>query len=374
MTPTQIDQQVAQAREAIGSRDERAGAAALLALAPVAAQVPPVQAVDLLERACVFGTPRVVRAAYDAFGEFAYEGWALALALRCANEPVARLLLGRGVDLLGEARPPADCRTELPHEGVFTRFDLTRRSHTIFLTLTEPTVASEVFEPFREGVKEHLAGEAYGAETSLAVTCDLVARLAGEGRFDAVVFDDLLRAALVRASDALSDGGEDAEQTAETCLAFGARMLDQYFMHGQGDETLRLILGNLIVPKVHPRIVTFVCAEAPDVFLERLHALHWLRRDAELVRTAVSHLRPSTPERNGTLLEVLAGAGCVSELRLIAGWQDTFTSENVAAAVQAAATAGHGEAAAWLLGRHPRHRERPTGATGSTDDLAALLL
>ena len=368
-------QLIARAREAITTQDEQA-AAALRDLGPVYAEVAPVEAVDLLERACTLGTLHVVEAAYQAFPEFVYEGWALALALRVANEPVARYLLERGVDLLGDVHPPATYRALLPHEGTFTRFDLTRKSPTLFVNPMDPTVSSEVFEPFRGRANESLVRPAYEAPCDLAATCDLVAQLAQEGCFDPVVFDDLLRAALVRAWHALRHEGERDEQVAETCLAFGKRMLDQYYMRGQGDQYVRQILGSLIVPKVNPRIVAFVCDEAPDVFLDRLHSLNWLQRDVDLVASMAPRLKPGAEEHNATLLSVLASHGRMAELELLAAWDNTLTAQNVDAAMQEASAAGQGEAAAWLLAHHPRRAGTPanTNASDATDALLDLLL
>lgn len=361
-------QLVVQMRAALGRGDEAAAIDVARELGPHYAEVAPTEAVDLLERSCVLGTKPVVEALYQAFPEFVYESWALALALRCANEPVARLLLERGVDLLDSVHQPTTYRALLPHEGTFTRFGLTRQSPTLFLNPMDPTVSTEVFEPFRGRANEHLAGDAYAVPTDLAATCDLVARLAEEGLFDPVVFDDLLRAALVRAWHALRHEREQDEQVAETCLSFGARMLGMYYMRGQGDHYVHLILGNLIVPHVHPRIVEFVCDQAPDVFLERLCALSWLQRDVDLVAQMVPHLAPSTPECNGRLLQVLAADGRMAQLELLAGWPDTLTTGNVDAAMQAASAAGHAEAAAWLLAH------RATDAAAGLDDLSDLLL
>lgn len=369
MTQAEVDKLTARARAALGSGSEAEAIAAFEELAPVYAQVPPVAAVDLLERACTLSTASVVAAAYEAFPEFVYESWALALALRCANEPVARLLLDRGVDLLDSVHQPTTFRALLPHEGTFTRFGLTRQSPTLFLNPMDPTVSTEVFEPFRGRANESLMSPAYEAPTNLAATCQLVATLAREGCFDAVVFDDLLRAALVRAWHALRHEGEHDEEAAETCLAFGTQMLEMYHMRGQGDATVRQILGSLIVPKVHPRIVRFVCDEAPDVFLERLSTLHWLQRDIDLVASLVSHLAPSTEEHNAVLLRVLAAQGRMAELRQLEGWRDTFTRANVDAAIEAASQAGQGEAAAWLLAHAPSH-----AGTTPADDLLDLLL
>ena len=373
MVQQSVEQLTAQARETIVTGDEQASVDALLALAPAYASVAPVQAVDLLERACVFGTARVVSAAYEAFPEFVYESWALALALRCANEPVARLLLDRGVDLLGGVHQPTTYRALLPHEGTFTRFGLTRQSPTLFLNPMDPTVSTEVFEPFRDRANACLATPAYRKDTDLASTCDLVARLASEGCFDAVVFDDLLRAALVRAWHALRHEGQRDEAVAETCLAFASRMLEMYHMRGQSEQSLHRILGSLIVPKVHPRIVEFVCEVAPDVFLERLHELSWLKKEDGLVASMVGHLSPSIEEHNGTLLLLMAKNGRMPQLETMSSWENTLTSRNVDMAMEAASKAGHAEAATWLLARHPRRRNNDLQSTAS-DDLSELLL
>ena len=372
MAQSDTERLVRSAREALGEHDEAAACATFAQLAPLYRDVPPVDAVDLLERSCTLGTLPCVEAAYAAFPEFVYEGWALALALRCAHEPVARYLLGRGVDLLGDVRQPVTFRALLPHEGTFTRFDLTRKSPTLFVNPMDPTVSTEVFEPFRGRANESLARPAYEAPTDLAATCDLVARLAREGCFDPVVYDDLFRAAMVRAWHALRHEGTQDTQAAETCLALGARMLEMRYLRSQEDDSLARILGSLIVPKVHPRIVTFVCDEAPDVFLERLSSLAWLRREDSLVARMVPHLSPSTPERNGVLLRLLAEHNRMAELEQLAAWQDTFTRENVEAAMDAAASAGHAEAAAWLLARLPRGMQAPGDDSGG--DLFDLLL
>ncbi len=370
---------VREARDALAAGSFSRAVTQIGELAPVWKDVSPTEAVDLLERAATFGDASVMQALYESFGEFVYESYALALALRCANEQAARFLLDRGVDLLDNVRPPTMVRALLPNEATFTRFALTRQSPTLFLNPMDPTMSTEVFEPFRGRANEHLAGSAYQSKTDLSATCELVARLASEGCFDAVVFDDLFRAAMVRAWHALRHEGEHDEKSAETCLAFGTRMLEMYHMHGQGDQYMRHILGSLIVPKVHPRIVEFVCDEAPDVFLERLETLKWLQRDVELVAQMVPHLRPDTEQRNGRLLLVLAEAGRMAELELLADWPDTLTTANVDAAMLAASAAGNAQASAWLLAHRPR-----SGMSEATDviqegasdlgDLSDLLL
>lgn len=353
------------ARDALATSTDTEALEALHALKPQLDEVGHVEAVDLLERASTFGRLACVEALYDMFGEFAYSSWALALALRCAQEDVARLLLAKGVDLLGPVTQPTRIRVLVPHEGTFTRFDLTRTSPTLFLNPMDPTVSTEVFEPF--GRPEHLAGHAYAAPTDLARTCGLVARLASEGLFDPLVFDDLFRAAMVKAWHALRHAGSRDQKTAAVCLDLGRHLLGLHRERGMGDKNVELLLGNLIVPKVDPDIVAFVCEEEPGVFLERLAALSWLRDDAELVRAMVGRLAPASQELNGVLLRVLARNGYVRELRMLEGWSDTLTPANLAAAIDEAASAGHAEASAWLLA----HGELPSGASAqaSLDDL-----
>ncbi|MEE1209419.1 MAG: hypothetical protein U0K60_05205, partial [Parafannyhessea umbonata] len=260
----------------------REALAAVLALAPFAEAVSATEAVDLLERASAFGQVDVVDAVWDAFdGDFAYTGWALALALRCACEDAARDLLSRGVDLLGDFRKPRKLCALMPHEGTFTRFDLTRESPTLFLNNMDHTVSTEVFEPFT-GV-EQLAGRPYARKTSVADACACVYSIARDGLFDATVFDDLFRAAVVRAWHALRHPTSRDPQTAEACFDLGRRMLALHRTRGMGDANVELVLGNLVVPRADRAVVGFVCKNAPDVFLGRMMALDWLRADVDLL-------------------------------------------------------------------------------------------
>ena len=119
--------------------------------------------------------------------------------------------------------------------------------------------------------------------------------------------------------------------------------------------------------------MTFVCEHAPEVFLERLGELSWLRRDVDLVAAMVGHLSPGTEEQNGTLLLVLAADGRMAELERLASWERTLTEANVDAALQAASAAGHAESAAWLRAHRPRSMAGNTGA-GGLADLDDLLL
>ncbi|SDB96285.1 VWA-like domain-containing protein [Parafannyhessea umbonata] len=354
------------ARAAICSQPprRREALAAVSALAPFAEAVSATEAVDLLERASAFGQVNVLDAVWDAFdGDFAYTGWALALALRCANEDAARDLLSRGVDLLGDFRKPRKLRALMPHEGTFTRFDLTRESPTLFLNNMDHTVSTEVFEPF--GGVEQLAGKPYARKTSVADACACVFRLAQDGLFDATAFDDLFRAAVVRAWHALRHPTSRDPQTAEACFGLGRRMLALHRERGMGDANVELVLGNLVVPRADRSVIGFVCKNAPDVFLGRMMALDWLRADVDLLRAMVPLLSPGTPAQNAELLRIMAAAGHMPELQTVAAWPHALDPASADAAIQAASAAGHAEAAAWLLARKqgiPAH-----AATGEKD-------
>ncbi len=328
----------------------REALAAVRALASFAEAVSATEAVDLLERASAFGQVDVVDAVWDAFdGDFAYTGWALALALRCACEDAARDLLSRGVDLLGDFRKPRKLRALMPHEGTFTRFDLTRESPTLFLNNMDHTVSTEVFEPFT-GV-EQLAGKPYARKTSVSDACACVYRIARDGLFDATVFDDLFRAAVVRAWHALRHPTSRDPQTAEACFDLGRRMLALHRTRGMGDANVELVLGNLVVPRADRAVVGFVCKNAPDVFLGRMMALDWLRADVDLLRAMVPQLGPGTPAQNAELLRIMAAAGHMQELQTVAAWPHALDPASADAAIKAASAAGHAEAATWLLAR-----------------------
>lgn len=328
----------------------REALAAVRAVAPFAEAVSATEAVDLLERASAFGQVDVVDAVWDAFdGDFAYTGWALALALRCACEDAARDLLSRGVDLLGDFRKPRKLRALMPHEGTFTRFDLTRESPTLFLNNMDHTVSTEVFEPFT-GV-EQLAGKPYARKTSVADACACVYRIARDGLFDATVFDDLFRAAVVRAWHALRHPTSRDPQAAEACFGLGRRMLALHRERGMGDANVELVLGNLVVPRADRSVIGFVCKNAPDVFLGRMMALDWLRADVDLLRAMVPLLSPGTPAQNAELLRIMAAAGHMQELQTVAAWPHALDPASADAAIQAASAAGHAEAATWLLAR-----------------------
>lgn len=374
---TQAERLLVLARRAISSQDAPRLSDALARLASCAkrGEVTAAEVVDLLERAACLGGPDAVSQVWDGFGgDFAYTGWALALALRCAREDNARCLLALGVDLLGGVRRPKVLRALLPHEGAFTRFDLVRESPTLFVNNMDPTVSTEVFEPFNG--KEQLAGAPWAPGTDVAASCRLVARLAEEGLFDPVVFDDLFRAAVVKAWHALRHPREQDRACADACLELGRRMLELHRARGMGDSSMELILGNLVVPKADRRVVAFVCEQAPAVFLGRMATLSWLQDDADLIHDMVPHLSPVGEGANGLLLKLLAKHGFMDSLKAISVWPQTLTGDNLPPAIEAASEAGHAEAAAWLLaqlqqGLRPRKPRRAQAEPHTPIDASA---
>lgn len=325
--------------------------------------------VDLLERACVYGPLPLVQVVYEQLGPFVYRGWALALALRCAREDVARYLLGRGVDLLEDVEVGELYRAIAAHESSLSRFDLTRSSPNLLLNPLEHSVSTEVFAPFSG--TEQLMGSAYATSCDIAATCDLVGRLAGEGAFDSVAFDDLLRAALARAQEVMRDPAGQPDYALEALLGLAREMLGLRRERGLGSDYVDLIMGNLITPQAARGLVAFICEEAPRVFLGRLRSLSWLRARPELVRDMVPHLSPGTTEQNDALLAVLAANGYLDEVRVVASWPDALSSDGLDAAIEAASRGGWAECASWLLARRREaSRDLPEEGLGPLAGLA----
>lgn len=331
-------------------------------------QLTSAERIDLLERSSVFGPLDLVQVVYEQLGPFSYRGWALALALRTAREDVARYLLDQGVDLLEDVQVPELYRAIAAHESSLSRFDLTRSSPNLLLNPLEHTVSTEVFARFSGS--DQLMGSSFATLSDVAATCDLVGRLAEEGRFDSVVFDDLFRAALARAQEVMRRPEGEPDYAVEALLGLARRMLALRRERGLGSDYLDLIMGNLITPTAEEGIVAFVCEEAPRVFLGRLVALSWLRGKADLVRRMVPHLSGGTEEQDRALLCLLAGNGFVDELRQVEAWPGAATRGNLDAAIAEAAGAGRAECASWLLARR---RELDAQAPGDVDDgLGAL--
>lgn len=359
MGTDQVTGVVGMLRRALAKGDTSAVADLAAQLATARGQVSPTGAQDLLERAATFGPIDALDAIWGAFGgDFPLAGWALALALRCANEDVARELLSRGVDLLGPVRRPSYTRGLMPHEGTFTRFALTRESPTLFLNNMDPTVSTAVFEPFRE--TDCLAAPAYATPVDLTATCDLVVRLASEGLFDVTTFDDLLRAAAVRAWHALRHARERDEEAAATCLSCARRLVDLHRRHSLGDRRVDRILGNLVVPRADQALVAFACEVAPEAFLGRLAEADWLQGDVDLVASMVPHLKEGLrdqpaagPDGEGRaeLAVSLAQGGKLPELKEVCSWPAFADTDILQEAMVASSQAGHAEAAAWLLAR-----------------------
>ena len=362
----QVEALVAAARDALDAHDAAASVEALQALAPLSAEIDPVDSVDLLERACCYGMLPAVQAAYDALGPFVFDGWALALSMRCAHEDVARWMVARGVDMLGNVRTTLATRRWLPHEGRFTRFDYTRSAPTLLKNPMDPTVTSEVFNDFKG--TEQLTGGPFLAEFDLAAACACAGRIAHDGVFEDTVYDDLFRAVTIRAWHALRHAASRDEETAAICLELGRSLWSWHRELGYGDERIERIMGDLVVPRADPGIIAFVCESAPDVFLDRLATTSWLREEPKLVRAMVAHLAPGGPAGNAALVELLAANGYMAELRQVGEWPGMLDATTVDHAMEVASAAGHAEVAAWLLSRRTE-----TGAATAASTLDLLL-
>lgn len=361
----QVGELVSAARDALDAHDAPASEAAVRALAPLADETDPVDAVDLLERACAYGFLPVVRAVYEVLGPIVFDAWALALALRCDHEDVARWMLDRGVDLLGDVRTTLSPRRRLPTEGKLTRFDFTRSAPTLLKNPMDPTVTFEAFAEFKG--TEQLAGGPFQAELDLAAACGCVRRIARDGVFEATVYDDLFRSVTIRGWHALRHASSRDEETAATCFELGADLYGWHRELGYGDERIERIMGDLVVPRADPGVIAFVCENAPEVFLDRLATEPWLREEPELVRSMVGLLAPGGPEGNAALVELLAANGYVDELRRVGEWPGMLELGSLDRAMDAASVAGHAEAAAWLLSRRRGLSDQAAPATSTLD-------
>ena len=361
---------------------------ALKDLETVADQLTATQCVDLLERAAAFGDLAVLQRIWKLLAPFAYPSWALALALRCAHEDCARWLLQQGVDLLGEVDASVRKHIEmLPHEEVFTRFALTHSSPTLFLNPMDPTLATEIFVAFNG--KEQLLGALYVQPFDLRRTCDCVYRIACDGLFDNDVFDDIFRACLVRAWHSGRHKNERDDRTADICFDLAQKLLhiraekpsvaaekpsvlgdiaaEKSDRTEKSDRSARIthIMSSMIVPRADERVMQFVCEHAPQIFLQQLHELAWLRDDVALIQRMLKFLSPSSNvDENNALLQLLACHGCVAAMHQLEPWMNTtmadassptphttpaFDEQAFVDAIQQASEAGYAEAATWLL-------------------------
>lgn len=346
---------------------------AVIALSDQATRLSTAQRIDLLERACVYGPRMLVDFVWEELGPFAYRGWALALALRCAREDVARDLLARGVTLMEDTPLGETYRTIAAHESSLSRFDLTRSSKGLFMDAFQRTVCSEVFAPFSGN--EQLVGGSFATSTNLAATCDVVGRLASEGLFCALEFDDLLRCAIVRAAELRERPDPSQPEARDACLGLAAHMLVLHDSRGMGDDYLGLVLGNFLgTPRCDQSTLAWLCERAPQAFYEALDSFSWISHDGALVRSLVSHLRPGTHEQNAHLATLLAECGYLDELKVVAAWPNALTPEGVDQAMDAASHAGHAKVASWLLGYRRSLVPQGSRSKSEQEDLSSLLL
>lgn len=360
------------ARDAMAAGHLTEAITAVMAVVPHRQAATAAQLVDLLERACVYGPRMLVDFVWDELEPFAYRGWALALALRCAREDVARDLLDKGVRLMEDPPMAEGYRTIAAHERSLSRFDLTQGSAGLFAEARQRTVCTEVFAPFRG--EEQLVGGTFATSTNLASTCDVVGRLAGEGLFDDVEFDDLLRAALLRAAQLGHAPDPSQPEAQDACLALARRLLRLHERRGLGGGYLGLVLGNFLHDRTDESILTFLCREAPQAVHEALESFSWMADDGELLRRLVAHLSPGTPRQNAHLLRLLARFGYLPQMRAVAKWPGASDAQALDQALEAASGAGHAQAASWLLGRRRSLAPAVAPAAQGSDDIAKLLL
>lgn len=372
---SELARHLAIARDAIASGRVVQAVSELIEVAGLRDELTPTQLVDLLERSCVYGPRLLVDFVWDQLGPFVYRGWALALALRCAREDVARDLMERGVRLLEDPPLPAQYRSIAAHESALSRFDLTEGSPNLFLDSSTRTVCSEPFEPFSGN--EQLVGGSFATTASVAATCDAVGRLAGEGLFDDLAFADLLRAVVVRASELALSPDPAQPEAHDACIGLAARLLDLHTGRGMGGSSVALVVATMLRDRTGLPILALLCDNDPTVFYEALESYDWLSSDPALVRRVVPHLRPGTPAQNAHLAEVLARGGCLEELHTVASWPQALSPEGLERAIEAASAAGHAEVASWLLARR-RQASADAGSDEagepSRDGLADLLL
>lgn len=338
---------MAEVRIQIVNGNDEETCAALKAVEPYLSQISPFEKVDLLERACLWSSKEIVDTLFDTLAPFVYRGWALALALRSGREEIARDLLRRGVDLLEDPTIPLGTpnRDELVRR--LTRGGLTEVSKELFENPFAVSVTRGAFVP--PSNSEALLGANYSRGYSIVTTVALIEKIASEGRFSAVVFDDLLRTALLLASSAHRNPASYPPETAESCLTL-ARALLKMCSNNKGDtERIDAVAARFITPDTDENTMAFICECAPQVFYQKLAGADWLQKNTDLVRAMVNHLTPGTQYQNGVLLRVLARGACLDELKEMRPWKNTFTSANINAAIDAASEAGHAEVAAWLL-------------------------
>ena len=334
-------------RDVVASGDELKAAVALQLLGENRLLLTPAEHVDLLERACVYGSQALVGLCWEMLKPFPYAGWALALALRCGRADVSRLLLDEGVDLLQAAHGTGSIISPSSRNVPLDRGDTTKGNYNLLLVPHDRSVCSEVFSPFRGN--EQLVGGSFSTHTDLAVTCDLVAALAGEGRFDPVVFDDLLRAAIDRADQALDARGGADGPAAEACLGLASRMVTLWHQDKGGDKNVAAVLSTFVEPSAHEEVLALVCESAPEVMLSCIASMSWLQDDVDLVCRLVGHLSAGTPVQNEYLAGYLARNGCMDALRTMSLWPGVLAGQAGRRAMMEAAGAGHAELAAWLL-------------------------
>lgn len=328
--------------------------------------------VDRLERACIAGDLVRVQSLILHEAPFVYSSFALAAAMHAGHVEVSRYLLDAGVRLLAAPDASAAPTELLPPPDTFTRFALTEKSVGLLRHPQEPTVSDVIFSPFKP--TDPLVGgpfeEAFASSPEAPATasgcmafdlqkaCRCVEVLASENRFDATTFDDLARAALVRAWKALRHEGSYDLYTFDLCTALVSKLLTLHAA-GAGDSRLDRMLSYMVVPRAAYPMLEFVATKASTAFAQaaasnvtsktNADALPWLLQDHALLGQLVRKM-PSggAPKDNHQILCALAQTGELDAARTALTWTFAAPHASLTSAMELAAAAGHAQLAAEL--------------------------
>ena len=342
-------------------------------LEQVKEDINPTTSVDLLERSCAAGDFACVRRLYSIFDYFVYQSWALMLAIRCDHERIARWLIeNQDVDLLAPIYRPPCRRFLLPHDGAFTRNGLTRSSSYLFLHPQDPTISTYLFTDFT--AIHVLEGNNYSYEVSLDKICSCIKRMAADGLFDELVFDDIFRACMVKAWRYLRHPDSRDEKKAQVCLDLALDMMKMK-AEAHGDmRRMKQILASLIVPNTDKAILYFIADNASDVCMTQIANLDWLQNDIQTLSELVGHLSPGKPEENQLLFTLMAKHNFLDQVKIMEGWPKAIDSTCYALAIDAASEHQLPEMAAYLLGKKSQADRKENDSSDSLDDFISNLL
>lgn len=305
----------------------------LFALAAYKDEIPLLTSVDLLERACAYGTGEIVEKMFSLFGGFEYCTMALALALAAGKKGSAIALLKRGVTLERPTKTllacPEDRRTEYEQRGsayyvVHSGFLQALETRRIFRIAHSAERTAELLRELRE--------------TELLTVSDaqaLVVELIGRGG---------------KSSNKIESSEVWHDCTRE--LIDYVRYRERDPVEVGGCPTVIDELTGLLRPVTGTKAARLICAYAPHA-PNRVWTEEFLRKDSESLKVMIPFLDPQRCEDRPSLIRILAENGWVEELEIVLKWPGTFEGMlDVSAlneALLAASENGHVEVAAYLL-------------------------